>query len=51
MYVPVPADYDCNYSSTGGCWFRLNVTFPGSTVTDITTWSASIEGDPVRIVE
>jgi hypothetical protein len=51
IYVPVPSDYNCNFSSTGGCWFRLNVTFPGSSVTDITTWTASIEGDPVRLVE
>ena len=49
--VPIPADYSCNYNAVGGCWFRVNVNFPGSTVHDVTTWTATIEGDPVRIVQ
>jgi hypothetical protein len=29
----------------------VNFSFPGVTVNDISTWSASILGDPVRIVQ
>lgn len=49
--VPIPADYDCNYNSPGGCWFRVQVGFGTGSVTDATTWTASIAGDPVRLVE
>ena len=52
IVVPVPANYNCNYASPGGCWFRVQVTFAGgSGVTDATTWTASIAGDPVRLIE
>lgn len=51
IYVPVPATYSCNYASNGGCWFRVNIAFGSGSVTDATTWSASVEGDPVRIVQ
>lgn len=49
--VPIPTDYDCNYQSPGGCWFRVQVGFGTGSVTDATTWTASIAGDPVRLVE
>lgn len=50
--VPIPADYNCNFASQGGCWFRVNVKFPtGSKVTDATTWTAYVAGDPVRLIE
>lgn len=49
--VPIPPDYDCNYRSPGGCWFRVQVGFGTGSVTDATTWTASIAGDPVRLVE
>jgi len=49
--VPVPSDYNCSYNNVGGCWFRVSVNFPGSTVHDVTTWTATVEGDPVRIVQ
>lgn len=48
--VPIPADYTCESTQRGGCWFRLTVSFP-SAVTDTTTWSARVEGDPVRLIE
>jgi len=51
MSVPVPADYSCSYNDVGGCWFRVTVNFPGSTVHDVTTWTATLDGDPVRIVQ
>lgn len=48
--VPIPATYTCESTKRGGCWFRLTVSFP-SGVTDTTTWSARVEGDPVRLIE
>lgn len=48
--VPIPASYTCNSTKAGGCWFRLGMSFPGG-VNDTTTWSARVEGDPVRLIE
>lgn len=47
--VPIPADYNCDYNRPGGCWYRVVVHY--SQATDITTWTATVEGDPVRIVK
>lgn len=49
--VPIPSSYTCNYTSAGGCWFRLKVNFPGGKVQDTTTWTAYVSGDPVRLIE
>ncbi len=49
--VPIPPSYSCNYAQEGGCWFRVEVGFGTGSVTDATTWTASIAGDPVRLVE
>lgn len=50
--VPIPSTYTCNTSSAGGCWFRVEVDFgSGSSVNDSTTWTAKIEGEPVRLIE
>lgn len=51
IVVPIPADYGCNWQSAGGCWFRVQVNFGSGSVTDQTTWSASVSGDPVRLLE
>lgn len=48
--IPIPDDYDCTYADANGCWTRINFAFP-SNVQDTTTWTARIEGDPVRLVE
>jgi hypothetical protein len=48
--VPIPSTYTCNATLPGGCWYRLLVSFPGG-VTDTTTWSASIDGDPIRLIK
>jgi hypothetical protein len=48
--VPIPTNYTCNSTQSGGCWFQLRVAFPGG-VTDTTTWSASIDGDPIRMIK
>ena len=50
--VPIPSTYTCDTSSAGGCWFRVEVDFgSGSSVNDYTTWTAKIEGEPVRLIE
>lgn len=49
--VPIPSTYTCEVSSPGGCWFRVGVDFGSGAVTDATTWTAKIEGEPVRLVE
>ena len=51
MVVPIPANYTCDYNSPGGCWFKVNFNFPGGQVTDQTTWTAQVTGDPVRLVQ
>ncbi len=48
--VPIPDTYNCTLAEAGACWFRLQVAFPGG-VSDTTTWSARIDGDPVRLIE
>jgi len=48
--IPIPSTYTCTYAQAGGCWWRLVVSFPGG-VTDTTTWTASIDGDPIRLIK
>ena len=49
--VPIPSNYTCTYTSTGGCWFRLKVSFASGNGEDTTTWTAYVSGDPVRLIE
>jgi len=50
--VPIPADYTCNPAVVTGCWIKIKAAYPvGASVTDATTWSAAILGNPIRIVE
>jgi Flp pilus assembly protein TadG len=50
--VPIPADYRCDDLDPEGCWVRVEYDFADDiTVQDTTTWTAAIEGDPVRLVE
>jgi hypothetical protein len=52
VFVPIPSNYTCASASSFGCWLKLKFTYPsGTTVNDTTTWTASLQGDPVRIVE
>jgi hypothetical protein len=48
--VPLPDGYTCNVGSPQGCWITVQAPFAG-TVNDTTTWSASLVGDPVRLIE
>jgi Flp pilus assembly protein TadG len=49
--VPIPSTYTCNVSATGGCWFRVTFDWTGSAPNDTTTWTARIDGDPIRLIE
>ena len=48
--IPIPSTYTCDTASQTGCWFKVRAAFP-SGVSDTTTWSATILGNPVRLVE
>ncbi|MCZ7526009.1 MAG: hypothetical protein M5U14_06270 [Acidimicrobiia bacterium] len=48
--VPIPDGYQCDLGSPFGCWLRINFSFTGR-VTDTTTWTAYLDGNPVRLVE
>jgi hypothetical protein len=49
LLLALPSDYTCTVSSTG-CWLHVQLTFSGAPA-DTTTWSASLLGDPVRLVQ
>jgi Flp pilus assembly protein TadG len=50
--IPIPNDYTCNTADPLGCWTKLQFVYPnGTNVTDTTTWSAYILGEPVRIIQ
>jgi hypothetical protein len=52
VFVPIPSDYTCDEGSNFGCWLKLKFTYPaGTVVNDTTTWEASLDGAPVRLVE
>jgi hypothetical protein len=52
LTIPIPSGYTCNYADKNACWVRIQMTFSsGANPTDTTTWSASIDGDPIRLVE
>jgi hypothetical protein len=50
--VPIPDSYTCDDEDMTKCWVKLKFTYgSGSAPNDTTSWGASIEGDPVRLVE
>jgi len=49
--VPIPSTYSCTTTSSGGCWWRVQVKFGSGNVRDSTTWTARISGEPVRLIE
>ena len=52
VQVPIPEDYTCNTADPLGCWTRLRFAYPvGTSVSDTTTWSAFMLGDPVRLIQ
>jgi hypothetical protein len=51
MLIPIPSDYTCDSTAFTNCWYRVQISFSSGDVYDVTTWDASIEGDPVRLIE
>ncbi len=50
--IPIPNTYTCRSTNVGGCWFQVQFSFPSSGVpSDTTTWTATISGDPVRLIK
>ena len=50
--VPIPSTYSCDDLDPRACWVRLKYDYgSGSAPHDVTTWTAGIDGDPVRLVE
>jgi Flp pilus assembly protein TadG len=50
IQVPIPGNYTCTVSNANNCWFRIDYQFSGY-LDDTTSWTASLGGDPVRIVQ
>ncbi len=48
--IPIPSTYTCNYNDPLGCWLKINFAFPAA-VSDTTTWTAELTGDPVRLIQ
>ena len=49
--VPIPSTYTCTDASNTGCGLRLQYFLgAGSAPNDTSSWTASIQGDPVRLV-
>ncbi len=46
--INLPASYTSTYGTN--TWWKLRYRFSGSSVTDRTTWSVDIVGEPVRLV-
>ncbi|MGI9584311.1 MAG: pilus assembly protein TadG-related protein [Acidimicrobiia bacterium] len=44
--IDIPNGYTCG----AACWWTIDVSYPGG-ANDTTTWSARVEGNPVRLVE
>ena len=51
MLIPIPPDYTCDSTVFTNCWYRVQISFSSGSVHDVTTWDASIDGDPVRLIE
>ena len=49
--VPIPDDYTCDDGDPADCWYKIDFTYgAGVIANDTTTWSVSLDGDPVRLV-
>lgn len=52
IWVPTPADLQLHRLRFHQCWVRLRYLYEsGSAPTDVTSWTVSIDGNPVRLVQ
>lgn len=50
--IPIPKTYTCTDSDPNSCWFKLVYAYgQGNQPSDTTSWSAALDGNPVRLVE
>jgi len=50
--VPIPTGYRCDDLDATDCWVRLKYTYGnGNQPSDTTSWSVTLDGDPVRLIE
>jgi hypothetical protein len=49
--IPIPTGYTCATSSPTGCWITLSYDYGSGQPSDTTSWTASLDGTPVRITE
>ena len=50
--IPIPTDYTCNYTSSAAAGTACNVGFGSRWRShDVTTWDATVIGDPVRLIK
>lgn len=48
--VKIPDTYTCPLGGIPGCWWKVDYDYTSNS-NDTTTWSARVEGNPVKIVE
>ena len=52
VYIPIPGNYTCSDALATGCWVKLYYDFPlAGSPNDTTSWAASVDGQPVRLVQ
>jgi Flp pilus assembly protein TadG len=49
--IPIPSGYTCDSLSVTGCWITLGYNYGSGQPSDTTSWTANLEGTPVRITE
>ena len=49
--IPIPDTFVCDPSIATNCWTKVQLSFSGGQPTDRTTWSATVLGDPLRLVK
>lgn len=50
LLVPIPNNYSCTSGTIPGCWWKVQYDIGGQ-ATDTTTWTASVLGDPIHLIE
>jgi hypothetical protein len=50
LFIPIPSTYSCGTNVGTDCWIKVNFNYPsGLTVNDTTTWTVTMDGNPVRL--
>jgi hypothetical protein len=49
--IPIPQGYTCDSTAVTGCWITLSYNYGTGQPSDTTSWTANLEGTPVRLTE